>query len=523
MFAADPDLEVPPDFAALLDAHPHELADPVAVDRLERVVREDALLDVVQEELRLRVVAAVPHRRLGQVVRPEREEFGVMGDCVGDESGPRDFDHRAELVGHRDPLALHDLLRLVLEGVSFDPQLLGQTHQRDHDLGPHIDAFFLEPTRRLEDRPDLHLRDLREHDSEATAAETEHRVRLAGPFDRLQEAFLPRQQRFDPLGEIGTGLADFRDQHPILFRRRGSDEGLGILPRDPQLGHLNEQRLVPRQEFVKRGVDQADDDREPGHLSEDSDEILALHPTEVVQGSDVPPREIFQAGIDLGDPSLEVSTPVVRRRLKLFGQGLPLPLDLPVLRRGEDHLMDDREPVGLHEHVFRPIQSDPLSPELAGAGRVSRIVGVCPDLETPDLVPPPRAVRTPLECRTPCTSSGEVSTRTKITGFRSSRPNFSASSGSKATIPIAAPGDALRPLARKRPDFFASDFALSSNWGKSRWITWSGSTRRRASSFEMSPSRTMSRAIRTVARAGGLAARVWSIHSFPRSTVNSMS
>src|SRR5436853_310408 len=33
----------------------------------------------------------------------------------------------------------------------------------------------------------------------------------------------------------------------------------------------------------------------------------------------------------------------------------------------------------------------------------------------------------------------------------------------------------------------------------------------------------MSRAIRTAARAGGLAARVWRIHSVPRSTVNSMS
>src|SRR5207245_1609718 len=37
---------------------------------------------------------------------------------------------------------------------------------------------------------------------------------------------------------------------------------------------------------------------------------------------------------------------------------------------------------------IRPIQPDPLSPELACAGLVSRIVGVCPDLETPDLVRP---------------------------------------------------------------------------------------------------------------------------------------
>src|SRR3989442_3599779 len=93
---------------------------------------------------------------------------------------------------------------------------------------------------------------------------------------------------------------------------------------------------------------------------------------------------MFQAAITLGNPNLEVSTPVVRCRLKLFGEGLPLPLDLPVLRRGEDHLMDDREPVVLHEHGFRPIQSDPLSPELAAAGPVSRVVGVCPDRNTPD-------------------------------------------------------------------------------------------------------------------------------------------
>src|SRR2546428_12070291 len=106
------------------------------------------------------------------------------------------------------------------------------------------------------------------------------------------------------------------------------------------------------------------------------------------QESTIPPEKLSQTAIALAEPSLQVSTPVVRCRLELFGQGLTLPLALSVLRRREDHLVNDREPVGLHEHVFRPIEPDPLSPELAGAGRVSRIVGVCPDLETPDLVRP---------------------------------------------------------------------------------------------------------------------------------------
>src|SRR5207249_6031354 len=154
MFAADPDLEIPPDLATLLHAHPHELADAGAVDRLERIVREDALLDVVQEELRLRVIPAVPHRRLGEVIRPEREEFRMAGDFVGDESGPRNLDHRAELVGDRDPLAFHHLPRLILQGVSFDPQLLGKTYQWDHDFRPNVDAFSLAPARRLQDGPD---------------------------------------------------------------------------------------------------------------------------------------------------------------------------------------------------------------------------------------------------------------------------------------------------------------------------------------------------------------------------------
>ena len=167
--------------------------------------------------------------------------------------------------------------------MSFDPQLLGKTHQWDHDFRPNVDAFFLEPACRLENGPDLHLRDFREHDPEATSAEAEHRVRLTRTLHRLEEPFFPGQERFNPFRQVGIGFADVRDERPILLGGGGANKRLRIFPRDPQLGHLDEQRLVAGQELVKRGVDQPDDDREPGHLPQDPDEILPLHATEMFE------------------------------------------------------------------------------------------------------------------------------------------------------------------------------------------------------------------------------------------------
>src|SRR2546421_737036 len=300
VFAANADLEIPANLATLSDAYPHELTDPVAVDCLERVARENPLLDVIEEELWLRVIAAVSHRRLREVVRPEGEEFGVAGDFVRDESGPRDLNHRAELVVHGDPLPVHDALRLLLEGLSFDSQLLGQAYQRDHDLRADVDAFFLETARRFEDGAHLHLRDLGEHDPEATAPEAQH----------------------------------------------------------------------------------------PGHHPQDAAELPPLHPPEVLQRSDVPPREVLEAGIQLGELAFEISTTVIRSRLHLLGERLALPFDLAVLGRREDHLMDDREPIRLHEHVFRPVEPDSLSAKFASTHGVPRVFGVGPHLEAPHIVRP---------------------------------------------------------------------------------------------------------------------------------------
>ena len=64
-------------------------------------------------------------------------------------------------------------------------------------------------------------------------------------------------------------------------------------------------------------------------------------------------------------------------------------------------------------------------------------------------VAPPRAVRMPFAAIMPCTSSGAVSMRTRITSSPA-LPRSAALSASKTIWPVAAPGDALRPLPAMR-------------------------------------------------------------------------
>src|SRR5262245_35510084 len=73
VLAADPELEIGACRAALLDGRPHQTGDGV-VERLERVDRQDPVLDVLEQEAALGVVTAVAEGHLGQVVGAEAEE-----------------------------------------------------------------------------------------------------------------------------------------------------------------------------------------------------------------------------------------------------------------------------------------------------------------------------------------------------------------------------------------------------------------------------------------------------------------
>ncbi len=122
----------------------------------------------------------------------------------------------------------------------------------------------------------------------------------------------------------------------------------------------------------------------------------------------------------------------------------------------------------------------------------------------------------PFAAIMPCTSSGAVSTRTRITGSPLA-PRSAALSASKTISPVAAPGEALSPL----PAIVNFSFGSIRAWKS--WSSDAASTRASASSFVMMPSWTRSSAIRTAASALRLPLRVCSIQSLPRSTVNSRS
>src|SRR4029077_7796440 len=82
MLTADAELDLFLGATPSLDTDAHELADPGLVERLERILLDDAVLEVACEALPVGVVAGHAERRLGQVVRPERDEVGVLGDLV---------------------------------------------------------------------------------------------------------------------------------------------------------------------------------------------------------------------------------------------------------------------------------------------------------------------------------------------------------------------------------------------------------------------------------------------------------
>ena len=137
-------------------------------------------------------------------------------------------------------------------------------------------------------------------------------------------------------------------------------------------------------------------------------------------------------------------------------------------------------------------------------------------------VMPPRAVRIPSDAFIPLMSSGLVSSRTRRT-FSPRPPHSKASCAVKTTRPLAAPGPAFSPFARNRPASIAARFFAGSKIGRRSWFSESGLTRSTASSGVISFSSAISAAIRNSAKPVRLPVRVWSMKSFPRSTVNSMS
>ena len=190
MLAADAQLQVGPRRPARRHRPAHERADAGLVDRLERVVVQQAQLQVAGEEAGFGVVAAEAERRLGEVVRAEREELGVVGDLARREGGAWQLDHRAEEVGHLRARLPHRLAGDAFEQRSQPPELTLEADERDHDLRMHRHALLGHGRRGAEDRPHLHLVHLRVEDAQVAAAQAEHWVDFAQRVDLAEHRLL---------------------------------------------------------------------------------------------------------------------------------------------------------------------------------------------------------------------------------------------------------------------------------------------------------------------------------------------
>ena len=129
---------------------------------------------------------------------------------------------------------------------------------------------------------------------------------------------------------------------------------------------------------------------------------------------------------------------------------------------------------------------------------------------------PPREVRMPSEAIMPSRSSGLVSRRIRMT-FSPERDHLTAVYESKTALPTAAPGEAAMPRPSRvvwRPRRSAGTSAGRAGAPVTRWS---------ASASSIRPWSTSWVAMRKAAPAVRLPTRVWSIHSWPRSMVNSMS
>src|SRR6185369_13581064 len=141
-------------------------------------------------------------------------------------------------------------------------QLFTQRNKRHHDLELDLLALALHLARRFKDRATLHARHFRKHETETTATEAEHRIRLTNTIHLSQQ------------GALVIDLVE----HVIHVVQRARDFQFHL-----QLGELGQKLFGIRQKLVQRRIEQTNRDRKAGHLAKDADEIATLERQQLLE------------------------------------------------------------------------------------------------------------------------------------------------------------------------------------------------------------------------------------------------
>ena len=266
MLAANAELEVRPRGPAAFGGEAHQLAHAFDVQRLERVVRQDAAVAIGAQE-GAGVIAGNAEGGLRQVVGAEGEELRGGGDLGSPERGARQLDHRAGAVGERPARLFRHHRRRPVDHRPDAFELGAGRDQRHHDLGlgPGFGGG-------LEDRAGLHLVDFGPGDAKPATAVAEHRV-----------GFFQAQRTAAQLHRIDAGGR----------------------------GHFGGLLLGARQELVQRRVQKPDRHRQAVHDPEQVGEILPLHRQQLGERGAAPGLVVGQDHLTHGENAVRVEEHVL--------------------------------------------------------------------------------------------------------------------------------------------------------------------------------------------------------------------
>ena len=237
------------------------MSDAVLIQRRERILLQDALVDICREDL-VHVIARKAESGLRQIVGAEREELRFLRNLVRHQRRARQLDHRTNQVV--------DFRSLFFEYVVGHPphnrclvrHFFHRGNQGNHDLGEHLHALLCDIDGGFKNSACLHLRDLRIRDAEPTSAMSEHGIELVQLLYPGQQRGQEHLQITDTLRAIG-GIS--RHQRFLLLR-------VCV----PERRNFHHQILATRQKFMQRWIERADRNRQTVHRLEDAGKILTL-------------------------------------------------------------------------------------------------------------------------------------------------------------------------------------------------------------------------------------------------------
>jgi hypothetical protein len=206
LLAADADLEAGIGGATEFDAHLHQDAHALDINRFERVVMQYSGVGIKRQKFVFCIFARERINSLGQVIRAKREKFGQFSKVARPGTGPDGFDHAAKLERKRHAIAGFNLLPDTINADAYSLEFLNSDDLRHHDFGIHRYARFQALRGGFQYGPNLHVVDFRVGNPQSHTSVSQHGVHFVQFADLAQHLLLAGNDAVDlVLVDIATG------------------------------------------------------------------------------------------------------------------------------------------------------------------------------------------------------------------------------------------------------------------------------------------------------------------------------